>query len=370
MPVDLRPRPEVAPPGTAPLDLELQWKQWTAFSSIATEMLYGGAAFGGKSHLMRVAAISWCTEIAGLNVYIFRRVEDDLIKNHMEGPHGFRSLLASWVSLGLVRIIETEIRFVFNNSRIFLCHCKDAKHRFKYHGAEIHVLLVDELTTFDEIIYQYLRFRVRMVGVKLDKDGNYLPTYPEKYRAGCIGPDGKTVNPWDLFPRILCGSNPGNVGHHWVKREFIDAQPPFKVWETPENAGGMQRVYIPARVADNPIGQREDPHYVKRMRGLRDPALVKAMEDGDWNVIAGGFFPEFSKSRHVVKAFTIQAEWKRFRVHDWGSSRPFSSGWYAIAQDEITWSMARSATRSRSRAARSSAIASGTARRRARTTSA
>jgi hypothetical protein len=131
------------------LELQLQAKQWTAFSSIATEMLYGGAAFGGKSHLMRVAAINWCTEIAGLNVYIFRRVEDDLIKNHMEGPHGFRSLLAPWVARSAwCKILETEIRFLFNGSRIFLCHCKDEKHRFKYHGAEIHVLIVDELTTF------------------------------------------------------------------------------------------------------------------------------------------------------------------------------------------------------------------------------
>jgi hypothetical protein len=141
-----------------------------------------------------VAAINWCTEISGLNVYIFRRVEDDLIKNHMEGPHGFRALLAQWVADGLVKILETEIRFLFNGSRIFLAHCKDEKHRFKYHGAEIHVLIVDELTTFTEVIYRYLRFRCRMVGVKKDKAGQYLATYPKKYRKGEIGPDGKTVN--------------------------------------------------------------------------------------------------------------------------------------------------------------------------------
>lgn len=320
---------------SARLKLELQWKQWVAFSSIATETLYGGAAFGGKSHLMRVAAITWCTEIARLNVYIFRRVEDDLIKNHMEGPHGFRQLLAEWVSLGLVKIVETEIRFVFNGSRIFLCHCKDPNHRFKYHGAEIHVLMVDELTTFLEVIYRYLRFRVRMVGAKKDKDGNYLATYPKKYRKGEVGPDGKTVNPWDLFPRVLCGSNPGNIGHHWVKREFIDAASPMELWDTPDDAGGMHRQFVPARLQDNKIGVAEDPDYVKRMRGLMDQALVKAMEDGDWNVVAGGYFPEFSTAKHVVKPFEIPANWKRFTSTDWGSARPFSTGWYAIAQDDI-----------------------------------
>lgn len=335
---DLRASPTHAEPRASkyvPLDLEFQPKQWAAFTSQATENLYGGAAFGGKSHLIRLASINWCTEISGLNVYIFRRVEDDLIKNHMEGPHGFRQLLAPWVEAGLVRITELCIHFLFNNSKIFLCHCKDEKHRFKYHGAEIHVLIIDELTTFSEVIYRYLRFRCRMVGVKKGKDGQYLATYPTKYRQGELGPDGKTVNEWDLFPRVLCASNPGNLGHHWVKREFIEPVAPMTIWQTPDDAGGMHRQYVPARFADNPIGMREDPDYVKRMRGLHDPALVKAMEDGDWNVIAGGYFPEFSLARHVVKPFEIPAAWKRFRSHDWGSARPFSSGWWAIAQEQI-----------------------------------
>jgi hypothetical protein len=142
------------------------------------------------------------------------------------------------------------------------------------------------------------------------------------------------VNPWDLFPRVLCGSNPGNVGHHWVKREFIEPVAPIKIWQTPDDAGGMQRQYIPARVADNPIGMREDPDYVLRMRGLHDPALVKAMEDGDWNVVAGGFFPEFRR-RATSSSLHDPDAWKRFRSHDWGSARPFSSGWWAIAQEDI-----------------------------------
>jgi len=307
------------------LPIHLQWKQWDAFSTWATELLFGGAAFGGKSFLLRAAAITWCADIPGLQVYLFRRVEDELIKNHMEGPKGFRNLLAQWVLEKRVEIVEKEIRF-WNGSRIFLCHCKDEKHRFRYHGDEIHVLLIDELTTFTELIYRYLRFRVRMVGIDL----------PEKYRKGGIGPDGR-VNPHNLFPRVLCGSNPGNVGHHWVKRTFglesaAGISNPTKM---PDIEGGLSRQYIHARYSDNPIGMDDDPAYLARMRGLADQALVRAMEEGDWNIIAGGFFPEFSLSRHVLKVQKLpKAIFTRlFEAADWGSARPFSVGWYGIADE-------------------------------------
>src|SRR6218665_38098 len=94
----------------AELNLDLHPKQMEAFGSAATEILYGGAAGGGKSHLMRVAALLWCSSIPGLPVYLFRRIRDDLVKNHMEGPQGFRALLAGWVQCGFVTIVEDEIR--------------------------------------------------------------------------------------------------------------------------------------------------------------------------------------------------------------------------------------------------------------------
>lgn len=308
-----------------PINLHLQVKQALAFLSLATEILYGGSAFGGKSFLMRCAAIMWCTEIPGLMVYIFRRVEDDLVKNHIEGPHGFRAMLEPWIEAGLVEMVQSEIRFKFNGAKIFLCHCKDEEHRFKYIGAEIHVLLIDELTTFSELIYRFLRSRVRMVGINL----------PEKYRAGQVGPSGE-VNEWNLFPRIVNGSNPGNIGHHWVKRTWgLDTAGMLKPTRMGDLEGGMVRQYVPARLDDNPIGTSEDPTYVSRLRGLGDPALVRAMELGDWNIIAGGFFPEFSLERHVLRAASLPDSifTRRFRAHDWGSAKPFSTGWYGIAED-------------------------------------
>src|SRR3712207_5511325 len=146
------------------LDIELHPKQAKALQTPANEVLYGGAAGGGKSHLIRIAAILWCSQISGLQVYLFRRIRDDLVKNHMEGPKGFRALLAGWVLCGFAVIVEDEIRF-WNGAKIYLCHCKDEKDIYKYQGSEIHVLLIDELTHFTEAMYCFLRNRVRMVGL-------------------------------------------------------------------------------------------------------------------------------------------------------------------------------------------------------------
>ena len=93
------------------INLELFEKQMIALSTDATEVLYGGAAGGGKSHLMRIAAITWCTSIAGLQIYLFRRVRDDLVKTHLDSPKGFRNLLAPWVDKGWVKIKEDVIEF-------------------------------------------------------------------------------------------------------------------------------------------------------------------------------------------------------------------------------------------------------------------
>lgn len=295
----------------AELNIDLHAKQQVAFDSDATEILYGGAAGGGKSHLMRMAAITWCAEIPGLQVYLFRRIRDDLVKNHMEGPSGFREFLAGWVECGFVQIVEDEIRF-WNGSRIYLCHCKDEKDRFKYQGAEIHVLLVDELTHFTDKIYRFLRNRVRMVGI----------TIPEKYRA--------------KFPRIICGANPGGVGHQFVKMTFIDGAEPLKVYQAANSEGGMLRQYIPARLEDNPSMAENDPGYENRLSGLGSDSLVRAMRWGDWDVVEGAFFDNFDRRRHVIEPFEIPVEWTRLRAGDWGSAKPFSFGWYAIAQDDFT----------------------------------
>lgn len=298
------------PASSAPLDIHLHPKQGDAFNSLATEILYGGAAGGGKSFLMRVAAVIWCAMIPGLQVYLFRRIRDDLVKNHMEGPKGFRALLAPWSFVGLVQIVEDEIRF-WNGAKIYLCHCKDESDIYKYQGSEIHVLLIDELTHFTEAMYRFLRQRVRMVGIVLT--------------AEFVG----------LFPRILCGANPGNIGHQWVKATFVSSARPMEIRTTLPAEGGMKRQYIPAKLEDNPSMLEDDPGYEQRLEGLGSAALVKAMRHGDWNVVEGAYFDCWSTDRHVIFPFALPAHWMRFRSGDWGSAKPFSFGWWSVVTDDF-----------------------------------
>lgn len=293
------------------MDLSLHKRQTEAFLSPATEILYGGAAGGGKSHLMRVAAIAWCVAVPGLQVYLFRRTYPDLMKNHMEGPSSFPVLLADWVKRKLVRINYTEnfIQF-WNGAKIFLCHCQHEKDVYKYQGAEIHVLLVDELTHFTDFQYRFLRGRVRLGGLKI----------PPTVR-------------WQ-FPRVLCGANPGGLGHNFVKATFVDAAAAMAVHRTPKKEGGMLRQYIPAKLSDNPTLQENDPDYIDRLEGLGDPALVRAMADGDWNIVAGGMFDDLwndcgRRTVHTIKPFDIPTSWYVDSTFDWGSSKPFSVLWWA-----------------------------------------
>jgi hypothetical protein len=291
------------------IDVSLHKKQGDVLHSPANEILYGGAAGGGKSHLMRILAIILCASIPGLQVYLFRRIREDLIKNHLEGPQGFRVLLAPWEGNGFVKIVgDDEIRF-WNGAKIWLCHCKDEKDRFKYQGAEIHVLLIDELTHFTEVIYRFLRGRLRAPGLKV----------PEQYK--------------DVIPRIIAGSNPGNIGHQWVKQSFVDGGE-MTLRRMPKEDGGMLRQYIPARLSDNPSMAKDDPSYEDRLSGLGSDSLVRAMKDGDWGIIEGAFFECWRKTLHDIRPFEIPQTWTRFRSGDWGSAKPFSFGWWALVQDD------------------------------------
>jgi hypothetical protein len=293
------------------LKIDLHEKQRLAFYSRATEILFGGSAGPGKSLLMRISAVRWCEMIPGCQVYLFRRTYPDLRDNHLRGPTSLKMLLAGRLASGEVAYNKTENEFVWKktNSRIRLCHCQNEDDVENYQGAEIHVLLIDELTHFSEYQYKFLRSRVRCVGIEI----------PEKFKS--------------YFPRVETASNPGSLGHSWVKKMFV-SQTPMEIVKTRPVDGGMLRQYIPARIADNPTMMKEDPTYLDRLNGLGSEQLVKAMRDGDWDIFAGQYFTDFSRDIHVLpRDFKIEPWWQKFCGYDHGFNHPFVFGAYAVDGD-------------------------------------
>lgn len=135
--------------------------------------------------------------------------------------------------------------------------------------------------------------------------------------------------------RIRGTGNPGGVGHGWIKKYFgIDRHPHGSVLLAPETEGGMRRMFIRSRVQDNKILLANDPQYINRLKDLGSEVLVRQYLEGDWAVVAGAFFGEFSVNRHVIPPFKIPKDWTKFRSFDWGAAAPFSVGWYAVAGDD------------------------------------
>lgn len=129
------------------------------------------------------------------------------------------------------------------------------------------------------------------------------------------------------WPRVRAASNPGNVGHAWVKAMFVDKGLRDVVWE---NSRGIKFAFIPAKVEDNPYILKYDPGYIERMNML-DPKWRAALRDGNWDTFAGQFFDTWDPLHHVLdEHFEPPRHWPRFRALDWGFSKPYSVGWYAV----------------------------------------
>ncbi|WP_273430497.1 terminase large subunit domain-containing protein [Chitinibacter tainanensis] len=130
--------------------------------------------------------------------------------------------------------------------------------------------------------------------------------------------------------RMRATANPGGPGHHWVKARYIDPAPAgYKPIIDPET--GQARVFIPSLLGQNKILMQNDPNYAARLRMSGSAALVKAWLEGDWTVIEGAYFSEWSAARHVVKPFAIPSHWAQFRAFDWGSAKPFCCLWFAVS---------------------------------------
>lgn len=283
-------------------------KQKLFHKSKVDEVLYGGAAGGGKTFAIIMDAIDLCLRFAGIKAYIFRRsfkeLEDNLIPIAREKVSD---------EIGVYKGGSHEILFR-NGSILRFRQMRNMEDRFKYQGAEINALYIDELTHFTKEEYDFLKSRLRV-----NKDLGFNPI-------------------------VRCTSNPGGRGHSFVKSYFIDVAPYGKVHEERVYSSvlgkerKMTRMYIPALVTDNPhIGEDYIFELESKPKALRDAYLL-----GKWDAFEGQVFCEWRnepdgyenrKYSHVIKPFKIPDYYPRYRSFDFGYSRPFSVLWWAVGED-------------------------------------
>lgn len=256
-------------------------------------VVYGGARGGGKSFASLgefwCHADDWGPHAKGL---MLRKTREDL-KDTIDVARQMYGGAAEW------RDKEKQFRFA-NGAVLHMAYLEKDTDAMNYQGWSLTRVYVEELTQYASSAGIF-----RLFATLRSTSGARC-----QFRATC---------------------NPGGPGHHWVKRWVIDNGPynPVKDLET-----GLIRIFIPAKINDNPALLANDPNYVNRLKASGSPALVNAWLNGDWNVIEGAFFPEFDPALHVIPPFHIPEFWTRFRSLDWGSSAPFSVGWWTVVQED------------------------------------
>ncbi len=259
-------------------------RQREFFLSRARHTAYGGARGGGKSWAMRRKFILLALRYHGLNLLLLRRTLPELRENHLI------PMQRELYGFAVYNSAERVFRFP-NGSRIKLGYCDTMQDVYQYQGQEYAVIGLEEATHFTE---EQMRF---------------LTTCNRTTRK-------------DFSPRMYYTCNPGNVGHAWVKRLFID-----RLYAENENPNDY--LFIPARIYDNKVLLEADPNYIRQLEALPEE-LRRAHLDGDWDVHAGQYFREFSRDRHVIEPFEIPSWWRRFRSMDWGYNDPCCVLWHAV----------------------------------------
>lgn len=200
------------------------------------EALYGGSAGGGKSDALLMAALQY-VDTPGYAAILFRKTFQDLAL-----PGALIDRAHEWLGARPAKWNGTEKTWTFpSGATLSFGYLDNENDKYRYQGAEFQFIGFDELTQFTESKYTYLFSRLRR------KTGLDVPL------------------------RMRAASNPGGVGHEWVKRRFIT---------DPET-----RAYIPAGLRDNPFVDQES--YLQSL-GELDHLTRRQLLDGDWNAVANG----------------------------------------------------------------------------------
>lgn len=268
------------------------------------EIMYGGARGGGKTDAGQV----WLTgdempnglqytDHPRYRALVIRKNADDLADWLDRASYMYKGLGA--VVVGKPAVVRFPSGALFRTG-----HLRDDQAYTKYQGHEYQRMLVEELT-------------------QIATEKRYLQL---------IGSCRSTIP--ELRPQVFTTTNPGGPGHMWVKDRFVDNAIPFQ--RQTDNITGLRRIFIPARIDDNPTILQNDPYYVMQLEGLQkvDPELYKAWRLGSWDVFAGQMFREWSYNTHVTSTF----EWPldtctKIITFDWGYEDMAAAHWIALSPE-------------------------------------
>jgi len=285
---------------------EICWSTLTHFNDKQLEaeqavktfkyILYGGAMGGGKSYWLRWMAVKLLLQffqkynLKGVRVGLFCEDFPSLNDRHISKMN---YELPVWLGQLNKGDKEYVLRPEYGSGVIALRNLDDPS---KYASSEFASILVDELTRDRQEVFNFLRTRMRWPGISDTK--------------------------------FLSGTNPGGIGHAWVKKIFIDRE-----FESTEKEQDKFK-YIIATAYDNRANLPET--YFDQLQGLPDE-MRRAYLEGDWNLFEGQYFSEWRDHVHVVSPFPVPKTWRRFGAYDHGRAKPACFKWYAIDYDGNVW---------------------------------
>jgi hypothetical protein len=251
-----------------------------------SEVFYGGAAGGGKTDWLLMGALEH-VDVPGYAALLLRRTFQELAL-----PGALMDRSKQWLTASDAHWSEALKRWTFpSGATLAFGYLETDADVYRYQSAEFQYVGFDELTEFPEAHYTFLFSRLRR---------------PSKGTLASV-------------PLRMCAaSNPGGIGHGWVKKRFpIDGKPRGR------------RVFIPAKIADNP---HLDAKAYRASLARLNPTLQRQLEAGDWTVAEGLAFVEWRREIHCVPEFAVPPHWNRWEFMDHGIANPCA--WYVAATDE------------------------------------
>lgn len=274
------------------LKINLFPKQAEFINSEIDDVLFGGAAGGGKSRAILLFAAVRRMQHPGSMGIILRRTMPQLKKSLIPWSQQIYPMFGAVYH-------ETDKRWTFPNGSVEVFGTLEMdRDVYNFHTDEYHDICFDEASLFTP-------FQI-----------NYMTTRNRSTLPGCK-------------PLIRLASNPGNVGHSFLKKRYIDPSKTNKIWIDPVTKKTLS--FIPAKIEDNPAIMELDPGYKDHLRILGDQKYL-ALAEGSWDVFEGAYFDfDIRPGAGVLPYRRIpDTDTFKFLSLDWGYADPAAVYWYEL----------------------------------------